>query len=118
MQTNRRKKLESVIREELSKIIPQELKDPRVVPLIITAVDITEDGSRATLFMTLFKKTLENNPQEALKVQNCLNGLSSASGYLKNQLSKRLQIRHIPDLFFREDRGFENAARVHELLQQ
>ena len=50
-------------------------------------------------------------------MKECLDGLASASGFLRRHLARVLEIRHIPSLVFREDRGFENAQRVHELLR-
>jgi len=51
-------------------------------------------------------------------MQDCLEGLTSASGYLRRHLARILNIRFIPTLVFREDRGFENAIRVNELLKK
>ena len=54
--------------------------------------------------------------KEELKI--CLKGLRSACGFLRKQLSRKLHLRYIPELIFREDHGFENTMRVHELLKQ
>jgi ribosome-binding factor A len=48
----------------------------------------------------------------------CLQGLRSASGYLRRQLAKILNIRQVPHLNFKEDRGLENVNRVHSLLKR
>jgi ribosome-binding factor A len=53
-----------------------------------------------------------------LRMKDCLAGLASASGFLRRHIGRVLTVRHIPTLIFREDRGFENAIRVQELLSK
>lgn len=128
MQSNRRMRLQSVIQEELSLLISRELKDPRIPPLTVTAVEVTPDASQATIFVALLGGGLgkdgENPPSPAAekaaqhKIKECLEGLSSATGLLRRHLAQALTIRHVPQLSFREDRGFENAIRVQELLKK
>ena len=52
------------------------------------------------------------------RMQDCIKGLTSASGFLRRHLAKVLTTRHIPTLSFKEDRGFVNSFRVQELLNQ
>jgi ribosome-binding factor A len=119
MQEVRRRRLEAAILEELATVVPREVKDPRVSSLTFTAVQLTEEADQATVFFSLLGGRGEMPEAEAKKrVQDCLAGLSSASGFLRRHLAKVLTVRHIPALAFREDRGFENAQRVHELLKQ
>jgi len=51
-------------------------------------------------------------------MRDCLEGLQSAAGFLRRHLATVLTVRHIPNLIFKEDRGFENANRVNELLKK
>ena len=53
MQATRRARLESVILKELSTVVPRSIKDPRVPPVTFTRAEVTEDGSQATVFVTL-----------------------------------------------------------------
>jgi ribosome-binding factor A len=119
-------RLQAVIQEELSQLVPREVKDPRIPPVTFTAVEVTEDGSQATIFVAILGGAQGGHDgapplseQGAkLRMQDCLAGLSSASGFLRRHLAKILTVRHIPSLVFKEDRGFENAIRVHELLKK
>lgn len=126
MQPIRRARLEAVILEELSKVVPRELKDPRIPPITFTACRVTPDGSQATVMVTLLgvhtlaadsedEKTRAENDQ---RLKACIKGLTSASGFLRRHLAQALTVRHIPTLIFKEDRGFENTYRVHELLKK
>lgn len=126
MQETRRARLAAVMLEELSTVIPREVKDPRIPSLTITRVEVSPDGSAATVFvMPLgagFSTDADGKPvdEEANRkqMQGALDGLASASGFLRRHLAKILTIRHIPTLTFKEDRGFENTLRVHELLKK
>ena len=119
-------RLQSVIQEELSQIVPRELKDPRIPLVTFTAVEVTPDGSQATVFVAILggargghdgTVTLSDAAAKA-RMKNCIAGLTSAAGFLRRHLAKILTVRHIPNLIFREDDGFENAIRVQELLKQ
>ncbi len=126
MQATRRMRLQAVIQEELSQVVPREVKDPRIPPVTFTAVEVTEDGSQATVFVAILGGAQGGHDgapplseQGAkLRMKDCLDGLGSASGFLRRHLAKILSVRHIPSLVFREDRGFENAIRVQELLKK
>ena len=81
--------------------------------------------SHATIFVSLLGGMARNEDgspiQESTaaeqKMKDCLTGLQAASGFIRRHLGSVLTIRHIPTLTFKEDRGFENATRVYELLK-
>lgn len=118
--------MESVILEELSQVVSRELKDPRIPPLTFTSVIVAHDGSHATIqFIPLGATSIDPNEMTEAeekaarkKAQDCLEGLTSASGFLRRHLAKVLNVRTVPTLSFKEDRGFENATRVHDLLKK
>lgn len=125
MQETRRARLEAVIQEELSTLISREIKDPRIPSLTITSVQVTPDGSQATVFVSILGGAQGGYGQEPLsdkdakrRMEDCLSGLGSASGFMRRHLARVLNVRHVPALVFKEDRGFENALRVHELLKK
>ncbi|MGK5088704.1 30S ribosome-binding factor RbfA [Bdellovibrionota bacterium FG-2] len=124
MQENRRARLQAVIQEELSLVVPRMVKDPRIPSVTFTSVEVTKDGSHATVFVSLLGGLMrapdasEKDPKAPDLMKECLEGLKSASGFLRRHLGKVLNVRHIPNLVFREDKGFENALRVNELLKQ
>ena len=136
MQETRRMRLQSAIQEELSQFVPREVKDPRIPPVTFTEVQVTEDGSHATVFVSILGSGLatagsglgDGGPsdtelaaiekREKQQMQACLEGLQAAQGFMRRHLGRVLSVRHIPTLAFREDRGFANAHRVHELLMR
>ena len=126
MLATRRMRLQSVIQDELSQVIAREVKDPRVPPITITGVEVTQDGGQATISISILgglQGGLDGAPPlseqaAAKRMKECITGLGSATGYLKRHLAKVLKVRQIPHLIFREDRGFENSIRIEELLKQ
>ena len=126
MDATRRARLAAVIQEELAVFVSREVKDPRVAPVTFTRVDVTQDGSQATVWIAILggaqgghdgaPPLSEQGAQT--RMRDCLEGLQSAAGFLRRHLATVLTVRHIPNLIFKEDRGFENANRVNELLKK
>lgn len=112
MNETRKARLSAVIQEELS-VVVRTLKDPRIPLLTFTRVDVVDDGSQATIYISLLQGNSDRD-----RVKDCLEGLKSSAGFLRRHLAKVLTIRHIPNLIFKEDRGLENTLRVHELLRE
>lgn len=119
MQETRRARLQAVILQELAQLIPREIKDPRVPSLTITRVELTPDAGQATVYVMLMGTIgMPEADRDEKKIRECLQGLASASGYLRRQIAPSLTIRHVPSLVFKEDRGLANATRVFDLLRE
>ncbi len=108
--------MQAVIQEELSVIIPSRVKDPRVTDLTITQVEMSPDGSHATVYFTLFNGL--DPDTDPMKIKTCIEGLASAKGFLRRHIATVLNTKYVPDLLFRQDKGFFNTQRVHELLKE
>jgi ribosome-binding factor A len=109
-------RIQSVMKDELSLLINQELKDPRIPSIAVTQVELTRDAKQATVFISLI--SLDQTRSDPQLMEECLNGLDRAKGYIKKSISKTMQLRFMPEFIFREDKGLENTLRVHELLKQ
>jgi ribosome-binding factor A len=126
MQATRRARLQAEIQQKLSVLISREIKDPRVPAITITQVEVTPDASQATVSIAILGGAQGGHDgapplseQGAkMRMKDCLDGLASAAGFLRRNLARSIEVRHIPTLLFREDRGIENVSRVHELLKE
>jgi len=99
-----------LIKAELSDILLKEVRDPRIGSVTITAVELTDDLRSAKVFyVRLGEDTASRELEE---------GLHKASGFLKRELGKRLQLRYVPALDFFYDRSFEYGDRIERLLAQ
>jgi ribosome-binding factor A len=96
------------IQRELAQIIQQELRDPRLGLVTISAVEVSKDMTHAKVFITLMNP--EQDVDETLKV------LKKASGFLRRALGKRIVLRVIPELHFAYDRSLDEGMRVSALL--
>jgi ribosome-binding factor A len=99
------------IQRDLSEIIALELKDPRVGMITLTEVQITADYAHAKVYYT----TLTDDPAA---IQNTLNGLRAASGYLRNQLGRRLSIHTLPELHFFHDNSTSRGMAMSRLIDE
>jgi ribosome-binding factor A len=96
------------IQRELAQIIQQELRDPRLGFVTISAVDMSKDMAHAKVFVTLM------NPDQ--DVEETLKLLKKASGFLRRGLGKRIQLRVLPELHFVYDRSADEGLRISALL--
>ncbi|TFW29712.1 30S ribosome-binding factor RbfA [Massilia horti] len=99
------------IQRDLSEIIAFELKDPRVGMVTLTEVQVTPDYAHAKVYFTLLKDSKE-------EVQQTLNGLNKASGFLRNELGKRLHIHTLPQLHFVHDISTMRGMHMSALIDQ
>jgi ribosome-binding factor A len=103
---NRRiERVQELIREELSDMIMNDLRDPRLEGLIsLTRVEVSMDLSNARVYVSVMSETTD--PQDAVKA------LQAASGYLHKELVHRLDMRKVPFLNFRLDTSIAEGAAV------
>ncbi|HUC90927.1 MAG TPA: 30S ribosome-binding factor RbfA [Paenibacillus sp.] len=98
------------IKKEISLIIQQELKDPRIGFITVTGVEVTSDLSQAKVYLSV----LGSEEQK----ENTLAALARSKGFLRSELGKRIQLRHIPELIFKFDSSIEYGSRIEALLDQ
>ncbi len=99
------------IQKDLAQLIAMEVKDPRIGMVTLTEVQLTPDYAHAKVFFT----TLVDDPAA---VQNTLNGLKKASGFLRAQLGKRLHIHTLPELHFVHDTSTTRGAALSKLIDE
>lgn len=110
MSSHRRERASSFIREELTLLLRNTVRDPRVEPLTITDVELTPDRRIARVHVACYSG--EESLEEGLE------GLESAKGFLRRGLGQVLHWRFTPEIEFRVDRSWERGARIDELLDE
>lgn len=91
----RTRRVAEAIREELSELIRFESADPRLSEVDVTDVILAQDMRRADILVSL-------PPAEPAR-SAAREGLESARGYLKRQLSQRIELFRMPELRFVAD---------------
>ena len=108
MASNRIGRINEEIQKELSSLI-RNLKDPRVqdTMISITRVETTPDLRWAKVYASFLQ---EDQAADALK------GLKSASGYLRRELGRALQLRYTPELQWALDDSITYGAKMLKLI--
>ena len=96
------------VQKELSDLLQKEIMDPRLDFVTIMHVTVTDDLRLARIYFSVTE-----GEERRL---GALAGFKSAAGYLKRKLSRRLEIRHVPDLEFIYDECFDRATRIDKIL--
>lgn len=108
MGQQRIEKIQEFIQQELSKLIINGLKDPRVGFVTVTAVELTRDLSSAKVYVSLM------GSEEQKKAS--MEGLQHSLGFLRTEIGRRLKIRHTPELSLHQDNSLDNADHIQKLL--
>lgn len=99
-----------LIKIELSDILLKQIRDPRIGAMTITGVKVTDD-------LRLAKVYLVERGKDKIGPETWA-GLEKAVGFLKREMGKRLQLRFVPDLIFKEDPSFAYGSRIDRLLAE
>jgi ribosome-binding factor A len=101
------------VRVELAALFATEVKDPGVVGVIVTRVEMANDLKSARVYVRL----LEGGDDKARRASG-LEALGRASGMLRREVAQRLGLRYAPRLAFRYDEGVERSTRIESLLAE
>src|SRR5574337_1924208 len=110
MQGRRADRVGTLIQEEISRLILQAVKDPRVRSVTVTRVRVSDDLRYAKVYIA----SIGGEPQR----QEALAGVTRASGFLRGELGRRLCLRYVPELHFLLDDSLEQDLHLAELFRQ
>lgn len=112
MQRNKRtKRLNSLLKEVLSEVIHQEVKNPHLHRFVsITDVDISNDLQHAKISISVIGTQDEK--------QACLQLLQSAAGFIAISASKKVVMRYFPALTFKLDTSLDEHMHIDSVLNK
>lgn len=110
MSASRMRRVDEAVRAVLSDAITQELKDPRVGFVTVTAVKTSPDLRHARVYVSVLG-------DDAVRADS-LAGLASAQGFLQGRIASELRLKHTPTLEFAYDDTVDRGMRLTELLEQ
>ena len=102
-------RLESTFVKEISYILMEDVKDEEIKFVTITGCEITNDLSFAKIYFTV----LDNSKKE-----ETLKALNHAKSFIRGELSKRVEIRHTPELTFLFDESIEYGNRIEKVIEE
>ena len=99
------------VKKELSNIIRNELKDPRIHMMTsVVSVEVAPDLKTCKAYISVLGSEKE--------AADTLAGLKSASGYIKTKLARSINLRNTPEMFFRLDQSIEHGIHIAHLLDE
>lgn len=118
MARHRQGRLGEEIKKNISTyLINGGIKDPRLMGRIITisSVEVTSDGSYATVYVTPL--VLSGEDREAA-YSEVIEGFNKAKGLIRNKLASDIKLRYTPELRFKIDTSEDYGRHIDELLEE
>jgi ribosome-binding factor A len=107
--SRRADRVNGLLRQELSKLILKEIKDPRLSGVVsITNVSVSPDLRNAKVYLSVFGDS--NTKHEALS------GIQSAASFLRRELRNTISLRYVPFLKFELDQSLEDSTHIFNIL--
>ena len=107
----RSERVAQTVTRHLTTIMRNDLRDPRVSSLTITDVEVTKDLRQAKIFVT----SLQDEPE---KIEDIMQALENANGFLRRQLASTIDMRHCPTLIFSYDDSISQGAKMSALINE
>jgi ribosome-binding factor A len=104
----RQKRVADRLQQEISRLIQQEMNDPRLELVTVTVVNIDRELEYANVFVsTVGDETRRKDVMQAL---------DRAKGFIRREIAHRVQLRKAPELIFHWDPSPEKAEHISQLL--
>lgn len=113
MNKRRTERISSEVKKELSKILRDDLSDPRLsneAMVSITDVEVTNDLSFADCYISVLGDEQKN--------EDVLDALDQAKGYIKILIGERMRLRSMPEFRFKLDNSIEHGAYMDKLIAE
>ena len=110
MTKHRTSRLNEQFKREISGILSNKVRDPRVGSVLVTEVRVTPDLWLARVFFRAL------DPEQ--DIQETLQGLEAAAPFIRKELGKDLRIRRTPELRFLHDDTLDSALRIEKVLSE
>lgn len=108
---SRTNRISEEIKKEISSIIQHDLKDPRLPDFTsVLSVFVTKDLRHAKVHISV----LGDDGQK----KNAVEALTSAAGFIRKELGRRIKIRYIPELHFELDNSIEHGIHISKLINE
>lgn len=107
---NRAERVSGALKKEISNIIHNELKDPRIGFVTITRIELTKDLRYAKIFFSVLGSEKEQKDTEK--------ALGSASGFIRRLIAQRIRLRFVPEIKFIQDKSCEYSIHIQQELDK
>jgi ribosome-binding factor A len=101
------------VKAELAEVIAHEARDPRVLGVVVSRVEMPDDLRSARVYVRLLE-----GPGDAARQKEALAGLARAAGMLRREVTQRVGLKFAPELRFYYDEAHEKTMRIEQLLEE
>ena len=108
MRFKRSQRIQELLLEEISKLLLDGLKDPRIGFATLTRVEVSDNLKHAKIFVSVMGSEKEKT--------DSLNALKNAKGFIRNTLGKNLYLKYLPELEFKKDENAEHVEKITRIL--
>ncbi len=108
--SNRIERFEQLIKEVVSEIIREDVSDPRIGFVSLTAVDISPDLKNAKIFVSILGDDKQKN--------DSMSGLTSATSFVRGRLGEMVKSRNVPEISFIQDDSLEKGSKVLDIISK
>jgi len=106
----RQERVAERIQQLIGELLKKRIKDPRLAMISVTAVKISPTLREATIYVSALGGVATR--------AEVMEGLKRARGYLRREVGRHLQLRTVPELYFKWDESLEQADHVLRLLDE
>ena len=107
----RKDRVADYLRQELARLIQQQVRDPRLGMVSVNEVQVSRDMAHAKVFVTFMECDSEQAAKDVLEV------LNNAAGFLRTQLARDARMRTVPKLRFVYDVGVVRGRKLSDLIE-
>ncbi|MFH1062641.1 MAG: 30S ribosome-binding factor RbfA [Candidatus Omnitrophota bacterium] len=111
--SQRKQKVAQRIKEDISRIIHDQIKDPRIGFVTLTRVELTDDLRYAKVFYSVLGDEIQKKA--------AVEGLESAHPYIRKLLGESLELRNTPDFSFKVDESIDydiHMAKIFDKIEE
>ena len=109
MAKHRSNRLAETLKHEISQLIREELKDPRIGFVTVTSVEVADDLGSAKVYVSVLG--------DSQAAKDSLDALKGAAGFVRSEIGKRVRLRYAPEIVFKYDTSIEHGAHIAQLLR-
>lgn len=106
----RPERLAETIKKEVSNMLREELKDPRIGFVTITGVEVSKDLRYANIYTSILGSPSDQKAS--------MTALLKAQGFIRSELGRRIRLRYTPEITFKLDESIGRGSRLIALMEE
>lgn len=103
-------RVQGQLRKEISRILQEDLKDPRIGFVTVTRIELTGDLRHAKVYFSILG--------DDIKQASSIEGIKSAAGYIRKLIGDRLKLKYVPELSFMLDRSIQYSIDLEKTFER